>query len=52
MRKCWLQSTLCPKVKPSTFLKVACTARAYLLYLLSCTLFADKGRSRVSITLL
>ncbi|KAK9087119.1 hypothetical protein Syun_029513 [Stephania yunnanensis] len=54
VRKCWLKSRWCPKAgaRNTTYPPVECTARAYLLYLLSCTLFADKSGSRVSIALL
>ncbi|KAK9105549.1 hypothetical protein Scep_022393 [Stephania cephalantha] len=54
VQKYWLKSRWCPKAGSSdtTYPPVECTARAYLLYLLSCTLFADKSRSRVSIVLL
>ncbi|KAK9133555.1 hypothetical protein Scep_013083 [Stephania cephalantha] len=54
VRKCWLKSRWCPKAgsRPRNYPLVECTARAYLLYLLSCTLFADKSGSRVSIALL
>ncbi|KAK9098807.1 hypothetical protein Syun_025852 [Stephania yunnanensis] len=54
VRKCWLKSRWCPKAgsRPRTYPHVECTARAYLLYFLSCTLFADKSGSRVSIALL
>ncbi|KAK9156913.1 hypothetical protein Scep_003487 [Stephania cephalantha] len=52
VRKCWLKSKWCPKAKPITYPNVECTAHAYLLYLLLCTLFADKSGSRVSIALL
>ncbi|KAK9121382.1 hypothetical protein Syun_018999 [Stephania yunnanensis] len=54
VRKCWLKSRWCPKAgsRPRTYPPMECTARAYLLYLLSCTLFADKSGSRVSIALL
>ncbi|KAK9083353.1 hypothetical protein Scep_029824 [Stephania cephalantha] len=54
VRKCWLKSRWCLKAgsRNTTYLPVECTARAYLLYLLSCTLFADKSESRVSIALL
>ncbi|KAK9166870.1 hypothetical protein Scep_002061 [Stephania cephalantha] len=52
--KHWLKSRWCPKAgsRPRNYPPVECTARAYLLYLLSCTLFADKSGSRVSIALL
>ncbi|KAK9100872.1 hypothetical protein Scep_024302 [Stephania cephalantha] len=54
VQKCWLKSRWCPKAgaRNTTYPPVECTARAYLLYLLSCTLFADKSGSRVSIALL
>ncbi|KAK9088768.1 hypothetical protein Scep_027850 [Stephania cephalantha] len=54
VRKHWLKSRWCPKAGsiPRNYPPVECTARAYLLYLLSCTLFADKSGSRVSIALL
>ncbi|KAK9111491.1 hypothetical protein Scep_019010 [Stephania cephalantha] len=54
VRKHWLKSRWCPKAgsRPRNYPPVECTARAYLLYLLSCTLFADKSGSRVSIALL
>ncbi|KAK9093009.1 hypothetical protein Syun_027920 [Stephania yunnanensis] len=54
VRKCWLKSRWCPKAgsRNTNYPPVECTARAYLLYLLSCTLFADKSGSRVSIALL
>ncbi|KAK9140549.1 hypothetical protein Scep_010230 [Stephania cephalantha] len=54
VRKCWLKSRWCPKAgsRNTTYPPVECTARAYLLYLLSCTIFADKSGSRVSIALL
>ncbi|KAK9128096.1 hypothetical protein Syun_016893 [Stephania yunnanensis] len=54
VRKCWLKSRWCPKAvsRPTNYRPVECTARAYLLYLLSCTVFADKSGSRVSIALL
>ncbi|KAK9125874.1 hypothetical protein Scep_014720 [Stephania cephalantha] len=54
MRKCWLKSRWCPKAgsRNTNYPPVECTARAYLLYLLSCTMFADKSGSRVSIALL
>ncbi|KAK9118285.1 hypothetical protein Scep_016378 [Stephania cephalantha] len=54
VRKCWLKSRWCPKASLTdpTYPPVECTARAYLLYLLSCTLFANKSGSRVFIALL
>ncbi|KAK9105314.1 hypothetical protein Scep_022158 [Stephania cephalantha] len=54
VRKCWLKSRWCPKASSTdtTYPPVECTAWAYLLYLLSCTLFANKSGSRVSIALL
>ncbi|KAK9107289.1 hypothetical protein Syun_023300 [Stephania yunnanensis] len=54
VRKFWLKSRLCPKASSRniTYPSVECTARAYLLYLLYCTLFADKSGSQVSIALL
>ncbi|KAK9118917.1 hypothetical protein Scep_017010 [Stephania cephalantha] len=54
VRNHWLKSRWCPKAgsRPRNYPPVECTARAYLLYLLSCTLFADKSGSRVSIALL
>ncbi|KAK9158588.1 hypothetical protein Scep_005162 [Stephania cephalantha] len=54
VRKCWLKSRWCPKAgsRNTTYRDMECTTRAYLLYLLSCTLFADKSGSRVSIALL
>ncbi|KAK9114182.1 hypothetical protein Syun_020979 [Stephania yunnanensis] len=54
VRKCWLKSRWCPKVGSSdtTYPPADCTARAYLLYLHSCTIFADKSGFRVSIALL
>ncbi|KAK9131300.1 hypothetical protein Sjap_011787 [Stephania japonica] len=60
MRVVWLKSRFCPpkskssstSSSPTTYPQVECTARAYFLYLLSCTLFADKSGSRVSISLL
>ncbi|KAK9104449.1 hypothetical protein Scep_021293 [Stephania cephalantha] len=54
VRKCWLKSRWCPKAgsRNTTYPHVECTARSYLLYLLSCTLFADKSGSRVFIALL
>ncbi|KAK9140242.1 hypothetical protein Scep_009923 [Stephania cephalantha] len=54
VRKCWLKSRWCPKAGSgdTTYPAVECIARAYLLYLLSCTLFADKSGPRVSIALL
>ncbi|KAK9162477.1 hypothetical protein Syun_003379 [Stephania yunnanensis] len=54
VRKCWLKSRWCPKAgsRNTIYPLVECTARTYLLYLLSCTLFTDKSGSRVYITLL
>ncbi|KAK9160138.1 hypothetical protein Syun_006479 [Stephania yunnanensis] len=54
VRKGWLKSRWCPKAgsRNTNYPPVECTARAYLLYLLSCTLFADKSGSQVSIALL
>ncbi|KAK9116659.1 hypothetical protein Sjap_015606 [Stephania japonica] len=60
VRVVWLKSRFCPpkskssstSSSPTTYPPVECTARAYFLYLLSCTLFADKSGSRVSISLL
>ncbi|KAK9104836.1 hypothetical protein Scep_021680 [Stephania cephalantha] len=51
VRKCWLKSRWCPKAgsRPTNYPPVECTAQAYLLYLLSCTLSADKSGSWVSI---
>ncbi|KAK9111484.1 hypothetical protein Scep_019003 [Stephania cephalantha] len=54
VRKYWLKSRWCPKAgsRNTTYPPVECTSRTYLLYLLSCTLFADKSGSRVFIALL
>ncbi|KAK9114297.1 hypothetical protein Syun_021094 [Stephania yunnanensis] len=54
VRKGWPKSRWCPKAgsRNINYPSVECTARAYLLYLLSCTLFAYKSGSRVSIALL
>ncbi|KAK9157611.1 hypothetical protein Scep_004185 [Stephania cephalantha] len=49
VRKCWLKSRWCPKASSTDTIypPMECTARAYLFYLLSCTLFVDKSGSRV-----
>ncbi|KAK9140222.1 hypothetical protein Scep_009903 [Stephania cephalantha] len=54
VRKAWLKTWWSPnwKSKPFTYPPVQCTERAFLLYLLSYTLFVDKSGSRVSIALL
>ncbi|KAK9147923.1 hypothetical protein Scep_006680 [Stephania cephalantha] len=57
VRLAWLKTRFCPPKSSSssssrTYPRVECTARAYLLYLLACTPFADKSGSRVSISLL
>ncbi|KAK9105010.1 hypothetical protein Scep_021854 [Stephania cephalantha] len=45
IRKAWLKTrwSLIGKSKPLHYPPVQCTARAFMLYLLSCTLFADKS---------
>lgn len=48
----WLKSRWCPKRRPVAYPRVECTARAYLLYMLSCTLFVDKSSSRAPVSLL
>ncbi|KAK9157652.1 hypothetical protein Scep_004226 [Stephania cephalantha] len=54
IRKAWLKTWWSPtgKSKPLHYPPVQCTARAFLLYLLSCTLFTDKSGSRDSIAFL
>ena len=54
VRTFWLKDNWGSKRRSSSsgYPNVECTARAYLLYLLSSTLFADKSGSRVSIALL
>ncbi|KAK9149205.1 hypothetical protein Scep_007962 [Stephania cephalantha] len=54
VRKAWLKTRWAPnrKSKPRNYSPVQCTTRAFILYLLSCTLFTDKSGSRVSIALL
>ncbi|KAK9169610.1 hypothetical protein Syun_001750 [Stephania yunnanensis] len=52
--KCWLKSRWCPEAgsNDTTYPPMECIVRAYLLYPLSCILFAVTSRSRVSISLL
>ncbi|KAK9107075.1 hypothetical protein Syun_023086 [Stephania yunnanensis] len=54
VRKAWLKTRWSPTKKPKLlhYHPLQCTARAFLLYLLSCTLFADKSETQVSIALL
>ncbi|KAK9114267.1 hypothetical protein Syun_021064 [Stephania yunnanensis] len=54
VRMCWLKTRWCPKFgsRDTTYSPVDCTARAYLLYLLTCTFFVENSGSRVSIAML
>lgn len=53
VRMSWLKGRWSPKEVPTTgYPAVEYTARAYLMYLLACTLFADKSGARVSIAML
>ena len=48
----WLRTNFSNVTNADTKTRIKCTGRAYLLYLIGCTLFSDKSGTRVSIRIL
>ena len=46
----WLLSKIFNAIDADTEVRIKCAVRAYLLYLIGCTLFSDKGGTRFSVS--